>query len=154
VRIDEMHQLARRILLVVDVEVLQQALDRRQLVGRIENLELRRQPGLAVVRAQEAVAEAVKGADPHAAGIDRQHRRQARLHFLRRLVGEGHRQNALRPDLPGRDQPGDARGQHARLAAAGTGEDQGVLRRQRDGGELRRIEMGEQIGHESEFPGE
>jgi hypothetical protein len=68
-----MHQLAWRILLVIDVEVLEQALDRRQLVRRIENLELRGQAGLAVVSAQEAVAKAVKGPDPHAAGIDRQH---------------------------------------------------------------------------------
>jgi hypothetical protein len=30
-------------------------------------------------------------------------------------------------DLSGRDQPGDARRQHTRLAAAGTGQDQGVL---------------------------
>ena len=28
------------------------------------------------------------------------------------------------PDLPGLDQPGDARGEHARLAAAGAREDQ------------------------------
>jgi hypothetical protein len=81
-------------------------------------------------------------------------RRQAGLHFLGRLVGESHRQDPLRTDLPGGNQPGDARGQHPRLATAGTGQDQGMLRRQGDRGKLRRIEMGEQIGHESEFPGE
>jgi hypothetical protein len=68
-------QVARRILLVVDVERLQQALDRRQLVGGIEDLERLRQARVAVMRAQQPVAQAVEGADPHAARVDRQHRR-------------------------------------------------------------------------------
>jgi hypothetical protein len=71
---------------------------------------------------------------------------------LAALLVKGHRQDALRPDLPGRDQPGDARGQDARLAAAGTGKNQGMLRWQRDGGQLWRIEIGEQIGHGEGFP--
>jgi hypothetical protein len=49
VRIDEVAQLARRVFFVVDIEVFQQALDHRQLVGRVENLEGLRQPGLAVM---------------------------------------------------------------------------------------------------------
>ena len=147
VRVDEVGQLARREFLVVDVEVFQQALDRRQLVGRVENLKQRRQAGLAVVRAQQAIAQAVEGADPHPAGVDRQERGEPRLHFLGRLVGEGHGEDTLRPDLAGGDQPGDARGQHARLAAARAGEDQRMLRRQGDGGVLLRVEVGKQVGH-------
>ena len=88
---DEPLHLAGREALLVHVEALQQPLDERELVLRVEDLEQLRQPRLAVVRAQQAVAQAMEGADPHAAGIDRQHRRDARQHFLRRLVGEGDR---------------------------------------------------------------
>ena len=62
---------------------------------------------------------------------------------LRRLVGEGDREHAGGRHLPGLDQPGDARGEHARLAAARAGEDQRRLVRQRDGFELRLVETGE-----------
>ncbi len=47
---------------------------------------------------------------------------------------------------PGRQQPGDPRREHARLAAAGAGEDQRRPVRQRDRGELFRIEVGEKRG--------
>ena len=151
VRVDEASEFARRKLLVVNVEVFQQALDCRQLVSRIEDLEHGWQPGVAVMCAQQAVAEAVKGADPHAARIDWQRRSQTRHHFLRRFVGEGDGENGLRPDLAGRNQPGDTCRQHAGFSAAGAGEDQGVLRRQSDGGKLRRIEISEQIGHGAGF---
>jgi hypothetical protein len=53
--VDEMLELARRELLVVDVQGLQQALDRGELVSRVEDLEELRQPGVAVVGAQQAV---------------------------------------------------------------------------------------------------
>ena len=148
VGIDEMAQLARRVFLVVDIQVLQQALDHRQLVGGIEDLEALRQPDLAVVGPQQAVAQPVKGADPHAADVDRHQRRQPRCHFLGRLVGKCHRQHPVRPDLAGGNQPGNAGGQHPRLAAACTGKNQGVHGGQRHGLQLRRIEFGEEIRHE------
>ena len=87
--------------------------------------------------AQQAVAEPVKSADPHAANIDRQRCRQAGNHFFGRFVGESHRQNAVRTDLAGGNQPGDTRRQHPCFAAAGAGEDQCVDRRQRYGLQLR-----------------
>ena len=71
------------------------------------------------MRAQEAVGEAVEGADPQAARIHRQHRREPRDHLARGLVGERDRQHAARRDVPGLDQPGDARREDAGLAAAG-----------------------------------
>ena len=89
--VDEVLQVLGRVLFVVDVVGLEQALDHRQLVLRVEDLERLRQRGVAVMGAQEAVAQAVEGADPHAARADRQHRREARQHFLGRLVGECHR---------------------------------------------------------------
>jgi hypothetical protein len=140
---------SRRELLVVDVERLQQTLDRRELVGESRIWKVCGSAGLAVMRAQQPVAQAVEGADPHAARVDRQHRRQPRQHFARGLVGERDREHAMRAHLAGLDQPGDAGREHARLAAAGTGEDQGMLGRQGDGGELFGIEIVEQAGHGS-----
>ena len=57
-------------------------------------------------------------------------------------------QHPVRPDLVGRHQPGDARGQHPRLPRTGTGEDKCVHRGQSDRGKLRRIQVVEQGGHE------
>ena len=72
-----LHLLGRKAVLV-HVHRLQHALHQRQLVGRVEDLEQLRQPGVAVMRAQQAVAQPVEGAHPHAAGGDRQHGGNAR----------------------------------------------------------------------------
>ncbi|OFA01931.1 hypothetical protein DUGA2_38570 [Duganella sp. HH101] len=145
--VDEVHHLFRRKLLVVDVVGLDQALDGRQLVLGIEDLEGLRQRGVAVVGAQQAVAQAVEGADPHAACIDRQHRRQTRHHFLGRLVGEGDSQQARRRHLAGLNQPGDAGRQYTGFAGTGAREDQGALCRQGHGGELFVVEVMKKIVH-------
>ena len=110
--------------LLVEVHRLHDPLDGRELVARVEDLEALRQRRELPVRAQEAVAQAVEGADPHAAHGDREHRVEPRQHLLGGLVGEGHRQHAAGRELAGLDQPGDARRQHAGLAGAGAGEDQ------------------------------
>ena len=130
--------------LFVEVHRLDHALDRRHLIGAVEDLERLRQRRQLPVRTQEAVAQTVEGADPHAAHVDRQHRGQPRQHLLGRLVGEGHRQHATRRHLTGGQQPGDARGQHARLARAGAGQDQRRLRGQRYCGQLLGIEVCQQ----------
>jgi len=140
--IDEVLQLARREFFVVDVERLQQALDGSELVARIENLEQLRQPGVAMVGAQQAVGETVEGADPHAARAHRQHGRQAGEHLLGRFVRECNRQDAGRIDLAGLDQPGDASGQNAGLARTGASQDQRVLRWQGHGLQLFGIQVG------------
>ena len=145
--VDEVLQLPGREFLVVDVEGFEQALDGGQLVARVEDLEQLGQAGVAVMGPQEAVAQAVEGADPHPPGVDREHRRQPREHFLGGLVGKGHRQDALGAAVAVLDQPGDPRGEHPRLARAGAGEDQGMLGRQRHGGELFRVEVVEELGH-------
>jgi hypothetical protein len=98
---DEPLRLLGREALVVDVVLLHQPLDGRQLVLRVQDLEALRQVGQLVVRAQEAVAQAVEGADPHAAHVDGQHRRQPRHHFLGGLVGEGHGHDVAGADLAG-----------------------------------------------------
>ena len=88
----------------------------------------------------------MESADPHAAGVDRHHRRQACQHFARRLVGKSHGQETRRADLAGLDQVGDARGQNPRLAAAGARQHQGTLARQGYRLELFGIEIVEETG--------
>ena len=100
-----------------------------------------------MMRAQKAVAQTVKGADPHAAQIDRQHRPEARRHLLGRLVGESHGENIGRAGLSGLDQPGDARGEHAGFAGARAGQDQGRLVGKGDSGKLFLIQVREEFGH-------
>ncbi|MCY1365652.1 hypothetical protein D9M69_525100 [compost metagenome] len=141
---DEPLRLLGRKALVVDVELLHQALDGRELVLRVEDLEGRGQVGQLPVRAQQAVAQAVEGADPHAAHVHRQHRGQPRHHFLGGLVGEGDGQDATGGHLPRLQQPGDAGGEHPRLAGAGTGKDERVARGQRDGSKLLGVEVVQQ----------
>jgi hypothetical protein len=121
---DEMLQLPWREPLVVDVVRLVQALDQRQLVLRIHDLEELRQVRVAIVRAQHPVAQAVERADPHPSRVDGRHRGEADEHLLRRLVGERDGEYRQRRRLARCQQPGDARRQHPRLAAAGAREDQ------------------------------
>jgi len=111
------------------------------LILGIEDLKELRQAGVAVMRAQQAVAQAVKRADPHAARADRQHRRDAREHLAGRLVGEGNGENAVRTHVSGLDEPGDPGGEDARLARARAGEDQRRLVGKGDCGELLGIEV-------------
>ncbi len=144
---DEVLELARRIALLVEAVGAVEALDQRELVGRVHDLEQLRQVRVAVVRPQHPVAQPVEGAHPHAARAHRCEHRQAREHLPRRLVGEGYGEDGERARLPRRDQPGDARGQHARLAASRPGEDQRRGVRERDGLVLPGIEVGEELGH-------
>ena len=141
---DEPLQLLRRIAVVVEVVRAVHPLDQRQLVLRVEDLEQLRQVGVAMMRAQHPVAQAVERAHPHAARVDRRQGRQPEQHLLRRLVGERDGEDRQRAGLAGRQQPRDARRQHARLAAARARQDQRGGVRQRDGGKLFGIEVFEE----------
>ena len=128
----------------VQLHGLDDALDGAQLVAAVQDLEALGQAGQLPVGAQEAVAQAVESAYPHAAHGHRQHAAQPGQHFLGRLVGEGDRQHTAGAGLAGLQQPGDARGQYPRLARAGTGQDQGRHRRQGHGGQLFRVQVAQQ----------
>ena len=141
---DEPLELLRRVTVVVQAVRAIHALDQRQLVLRVEDLEELRQVRVAMMRAQHAVAQAVKGAHPHPARVHRRERRQADQHLFRRLVGERDREDRQRPRLSGRQQPGNARREHARLAAAGARQDQRGRMRQRDRRELLGIQVFEE----------
>ena len=141
---NEILDLLGREALVIDVVLLHQALDGRELVLRVQDLERLRQVGELVVRAKKAVAQAMKGADPHAAHVQRQHGGQPRHHLLCRLVGERDGQDAARRSLAGLQQPGDAGGQYAGLARTRAGQNQRRLGWQRDRAALLRVEVVQQ----------
>ncbi|MCY1523408.1 hypothetical protein D9M68_583040 [compost metagenome] len=126
--VDEALHIAGGVFFVVDAIGLHEAFDRRKLVGNVEDLEALRQAGIAVMRAQHSVAQAVEGADPQAPRIDGQDGRHARQHFAGGLVGKRDRQQPKRRSLAGLNQPGHAGGEYPGLPAARPGQDQGVLR--------------------------
>ena len=82
--------------LVVNAELFVQPLDGRQLVLGVQNLEGLRQVRQFPVGAQQAVAQAMESANPHAMHIHWQHGGQASLHFLGGFVGERHRHQPSR----------------------------------------------------------
>ena len=75
---------------------------------------------------EQAVGQAMEGADPHTAGGAFQQLLDAYPHFIGGLVGEGHCQDALWGDPLHLNEPGDAVDKHAGLAAAGASQDQQV----------------------------
>ena len=130
-------------LLVIDVEPAQQPLDGAQLVGAVHDLEAGRQAGVTMVCAQQPVAQPVEGTHPHGPGVGtHQHRPQTRHHLARGLVGKGHGHDFGRRALPGPDQPRDAGGEHAGLAAAGPRQNQCMSAGDGDSSPLLWIEMG------------
>ena len=131
-RVDEPRHLARHPARLVEAEPADQALDEALLVLGVEDREALRQAGLAPVHAQQPVRDAVEGADPQRCRGQAELRLDARTHLARRLVGEGHGEDAVRRDALDLHQPGDAVREHARLAAAGAGEHQRRGERRRD----------------------
>ena len=101
IAVDKIGDVTWRKFFVVNIRQLEHAFDRCQLILRIENLKTLRQTGVTMMGSQQAVAESVKGTDPHAAQADRQHGAKPRQHFLGRLVGEGNRNNGQWADLTG-----------------------------------------------------
>ena len=103
---------------------MQQALDQPQLVVRVDDLEILRQPRLAPVAAQHAMRKAVKRANPEVLHRQFEQGLDATAHLGGRLVGKRHGQQALWRDALDIDEPGGAVDEHARLAAAGASNDE------------------------------
>ena len=137
---DEPLGLLGREALIVDAELFVQPLDGGQLVLGVQNLKGLRQVRQFPVGAQQAVAQAVKGANPHAMHIDGQHGGEAGQHFLGGFVGERHRHQAAGGNLARLQQPGNAGGQHPGFARAGARQNQRMLWRQGDGRHLLGVE--------------
>ena len=139
--VDQPGQHARGPALVVDVFGLQQLLEQANLIVHIKHGEVGFELHQFGVEAQDAPADRVEGAEPrHAFHGLAQHLAEPQLHLARRLVGEGHRQDFLRPRPALAQDVGDARGQHAGLAGAGTGQHQNRSIKRHDRVALLRIE--------------
>ncbi|KAG1253715.1 hypothetical protein G6F68_011200 [Rhizopus microsporus] len=145
-RVDPPRDLLGRILAVVQFQRLHHAFDQPQLVVRIHHLEAFGQLRVLPVQAQQAVGQAVEGADPHAAAAVGQLRVDAVAHFAGRLVGEGHRENAVGRHAIDFMQPGDAVGEYAGLAGTGTGQHPVVAGGSGDGFALGRVQAIKQVG--------
>ena len=91
--VDVPHRLTRRPLLLIQVHRFDQALQQAQLVLAVEDLEILRQTGVKMVRAQQAVRQTMEGADPHAALAGADQLLNTVTHFRCGLVGKGHRHN-------------------------------------------------------------
>ena len=113
-------------------------------VGVVVDGERRPVAQAAGVRAQDPQAGRVEGGDPHALGSRADQLDHPPAHLLGRLVGEGDGQDLPGGGVPGRQQMGDASGQHPGLARTGAGHHQQrpvpVLHR----GPLGRVELGHQ----------
>ena len=131
-RIDEPLDLLRNPAAVVDLEVLQQALDQPQLVVRIDDLEILRQFCFLPVPPQQAVRKAVERADPEMTDGHSEECLDAASHLRSRFVRKRDRKQPLRRDALDVDEPGSAMHEHAGLAAAGAGNDEGRLGRRGD----------------------
>ena len=92
------------------------------------NGKILREPAAVCELAQDTHAHAVNGADPHALAA-RDHVRKALAHLVRRLVGEGDGEDGGGQDALLLHEVRNARGEHARLAAARARKDEhGALR--------------------------
>jgi len=110
--------------LVVHPGLLDHSLHRALLVLGVQDLEIAGQLEGGGVGAQDAVAQAVEGADPQVGHADAQQLLHPFAHLAGGLVGEGHRQDGAGGLAQVAHQVGDAVGEHAGLAAAGSGQDQ------------------------------
>ncbi len=138
--------LADREEVFVDLQGAEQPLEEPALVLGVEDLEALEETGLLPVATQQAVGEAVEGADPHAGGGAADERLDAPAHLGRGLVGKGHGQEAPGRGLLHPVQPGGTVHQHAGLATARTGEHQLAPARGTDGLALGIVEGVEEIG--------
>jgi hypothetical protein len=93
----------------------------------------------------------VEGAEHHSLrGVLAEQLLDALFHFPRGFVGERHREDLIRTDSLGRDQPGDALGQYPRLPGPGAGEDQNRPCPGCDGFSLGGVEFIEEVHEEKD----
>ena len=129
--------------LLVQIRRLQELPEQAGLVVRVEDREVRREPGERRVAAQHARADRVERAEPEAGGGAPDQRLHPADHLARRLVGEGDRQHRARPGAPGREKMAEPRGEDAGLAGAGAGQHEQRPVERLHGPSLLRIQAGE-----------
>ena len=121
---DARERRARLHVAVVDVQLLQRLLDDRQLIGRVVDDEVARQPDRRRLAPEQPRAERVERRHPHAAAVFAEQRLDARAHLLGRLVGERDGEHFVGLRVAVADEVRDAAGDDAGLARPGAGEDQ------------------------------
>ena len=142
--VDQSGQHPRRPALVVDIFGLQQLLEQPDLIVDVEHGEIGLELHQFGMDAQDAAADRMEGAEPrHAFDGLAEHLAEPELHLARRLVGEGHRQDFVRPRPALAQDVGDAGGQHPGFAGAGAGQHQNRPVQRHHRLALLRIEAGE-----------
>jgi hypothetical protein len=91
-----------------------------EAVGLVVDHEAPRAPEVADLPAQDAHAARMEGREPDVPRFGAEDLHHPLPHLAGSLVGEGDGQDRLGRDAADADQPGDATREHARLAAAGT----------------------------------
>ncbi len=123
--IDQAGEMARRPALLVDILGLDDLFEQAQLVVRVKNGERGFQIHQFGMAAQDLGRDRVKGSQPgHALDGFADDLADALLHLACRLVGEGDGEDFPRPGTTGREDVGEAGGEDAGLAGAGTGQHQ------------------------------
>ena len=143
-RRDRVAQRGHRVALLVELQVVEDAPQGGARVVLIEDHEARDDADAVGVAAQDLDRGGVEGAHPHVARPLAHKVLDAAPHLLGRLVGEGDREEAVRPDLVGGDQVGDPGRQHPGLAAPGPREDKEGAVLVHDGFPLGRVEAVQQ----------
>ncbi len=146
-RVDPPLGLPRRPLVVVQPQLTDNPLDQSLLVIAVEDLKLLYQAGLTPVRAQQAVRQAVKGANPHALRRNAQQLLDPPAHFVGGLIGKGDRQNAPGRGLFDLHQPRYAVHQYAGFAGASPSQHQLLTNRGADRLTLGFVERIKQVGN-------
>ena len=134
----------RRIALRVDLELDQAALQHPQRVGLVVDREALRVSEALGLDPQQPGAGRVEGHHPHPPVHPADQRADPLAHLLGGLVGEGDREDLVRPRPAGGQKPGDAVGQDPGLARARPGQHQQRALAVGDGLALGRVQLGEQ----------
>ena len=145
--VDVALDLARVHRLGVDVVGLHDALHHRELIARVEDLEGLRQARRFGVAAKNPVAKAVEGPHPHVSQVVGEHRLEARKHFARGLVREGHGEDFGRAAGALFEEPRDAGRQNAGLSRARARQDEDALFGRRHGLKLPLVEIFQNVCH-------
>ena len=109
---------------VILADFTQRLFHQRQLIGRVVDHEVPRQPDVGRLAPQQARAQRVERRNPHALTVHAQQGFDARAHFPRGLVGKRDGENAIRLHHLLADDVGDSVCDDAGFAGAGAGKDQ------------------------------
>ncbi len=137
--------LARRKAGLVQPQPGDHALDDALLVIGVENLEAFGQAGFTPVPPQQAMGDAVEGADREPLRAAGNQLIQTRAHFAGGLVGERHRQDRPRRYAFHLGQPANAVGEYAGFAGTGAREHEVMAGRGANGFALRVVELVDQV---------